>query len=123
MTGRTAGIGEYVWVEPVFWRSIFVKLLETALMKRCKTIRVSGAHQVDKFYVSDSFGGIGQKDVAVALSVPPSVGSTSSTSSPRSSAESLARGVEVTSYQRDADSHSGICQKEVHVLDQETAGI
>ncbi|KXN83808.1 hypothetical protein AN958_01044 [Leucoagaricus sp. SymC.cos] len=38
-------------IEPVIWRSIFVRLLETALRKGCKSLHVEGGHKLEMYYV------------------------------------------------------------------------
>jgi hypothetical protein len=73
-SGRMSG--EQMWVDPVVWRSTFVRLLEMALRQGCRSMRVEGAHRMDRFYVD-------RKSGKALLSVPPSpsAGSTSSISS------------------------------------------
>lgn len=51
-TGLRRRSGEQIWIEPELWENIFVRLLETALKKGCRSLRVEGAHTMELYRLS-----------------------------------------------------------------------
>ncbi|KAF5350439.1 hypothetical protein D9756_008589 [Leucocoprinus leucothites] len=62
-TGLRRRSGEQIWIEPELWENIFVRLLETALKKGCRSLRVEGAHTMELYYLGDEGGKNSQRNL------------------------------------------------------------
>ncbi|KAJ3565987.1 hypothetical protein NP233_g7289 [Leucocoprinus birnbaumii] len=88
-TGSRRKSGGQMWIEQETWRTIFLRLLRTALNKGCNSMRVEGAHKLQTYYLADQLGDAIQRNVtvnAIVASPPLRVSAPSSSGTAPSSA-------------------------------------